>query len=127
MTEDLIELERAGWRALSSDGADAKEFYGRITDDVIAMALPGGVLIDDRAAVLESMSGPPWSRFRLGPITVLRPTPDVGIVVYEASAERDGGPGVPSADEQHLRAPWGRMAAGLPSTDTALNDPAPSR
>ncbi|HEY7177300.1 MAG TPA: nuclear transport factor 2 family protein [Micromonosporaceae bacterium] len=90
MDEELIELERRGWQALSTSGAAASEFYGSVIDNCAAMALPGGVLIDDRAALLESMGGPPWSNFRLSSISVLRPTPDVGIVVYEASARRDG-------------------------------------
>src|SRR4051794_22895429 len=88
--DDLTALERQGWDALSSDGQTARAFYEPVLDDGVLMLLPGGWVLDDRAAIVESMSGQPWSRYRLDDLRSSRPTPDTGLVTYSAVAERDG-------------------------------------
>src|SRR3712207_2262403 len=91
MTEDeLIGLERQGWDALSTDGETARAFYDRVLDERAVMLLPGGMVLDDRATLLESMSGQPWSRYALEDLRCFRPTPDTGLVTYGVVAERDG-------------------------------------
>jgi hypothetical protein len=87
---ELIELEEQGWRALSSTGEAAAEFYERILDDRIVMLLPGGMVLDDRATIVRSMSGQPWSSFELEDLRELHLTPDAGIVTYGVSATREG-------------------------------------
>ena len=91
MGEDaLAGLERQGWDALSSDGDAARAFYDRILDDQPVMVLPGGMRLDDRATIVASMSGQPWSRYALEDVRSSNLTPDVGVVVYGVVAERDG-------------------------------------
>jgi hypothetical protein len=91
MTEDeLTTLERQGWEALSADGEAARAFYDRVLDDQVRMLLPGGMVLDDRPGIVDSMSGRPWSRHALEDMRVLQPTPDTGIVTYGVVAERDG-------------------------------------
>jgi hypothetical protein len=91
MTEDeLTGLERQGWDALSTDGETARAFYDKVLDEHAVMLLPGGMVLDDRATMAESMSGQPWSRYALDNVRCFRPTADTGVVTYGAVAERDG-------------------------------------
>jgi hypothetical protein len=48
------------------------------------------MVIDDRDAALSSMQGPPWSSFELTDERVLPLTGASAVVVYRASAVRDG-------------------------------------
>jgi hypothetical protein len=89
---ELIRLEEQGWRALSSTGEAAAEFYDRILDDRVVMLLPGGMVLDDRAAIVQSMSGQPWSSFELDDLRVLQPTADTAVVTYGVVAQREGSP-----------------------------------
>ena len=88
--DDLAALERDGWDALSTSGEAARAFYERVLDDEVVMVLPGGVVLEDRAAIVDSMSGTPWSRFALDDVRTLRPTSETGVVTYRVEAERDG-------------------------------------
>lgn len=87
---ELVDLEEQGWRALSSSGQAAVDFFGQILDHTALMLLPGGLVLDDRATMLESMSGQPWSRYDLDNLRVMNPTPDVGVVAYGVLAQREG-------------------------------------
>ena len=86
----LAALERQGWESLSSHGEAARAFYDRVLDDRVVMVLPGGISLDDRATIVESMSGRPWTRYALEDLRSFRPTPDTGVVTYAVVAERDG-------------------------------------
>lgn len=89
---ELADLEQQGWQALSSTGAAAAGFYRHVLDETAVMLLPGGLMIDDRVAIIRSMSAQPWSSYQLHDLRVLEPAPDMGIVVYEATARRDDAP-----------------------------------
>ena len=52
------------------------------------MLLPGGLLLDERGRILESMSGQSWSRFALEDLRTVRLTADTGIVTYSVIAAR---------------------------------------
>jgi hypothetical protein len=54
---DVLTLEQEGWQALPSTSASATAFYERALDDTVLMLLPGGIVLDDRAAIVRSMSG----------------------------------------------------------------------
>lgn len=91
MTEDEpAALERQGWDALSSGGEAARAFYERVLDEHVVMLLPGGMVLDDRTTIVESMSGQPWSRYSLQDLRSFQPTHDIAIVTYRAVAARDG-------------------------------------
>ena len=87
--DDLAELEREGWKALSSDGEVARAFYERVLDHRVVMLLPGGMVLDERARIVESMSGSPWSRYVLEDVRTEPLTSDTGIVTYGVVAARD--------------------------------------
>lgn len=88
--DDLIELERDAWKALATSGEAAAEFYGRVLADEVLMLLPGGMVIDDRATVIDSMRGAPWDSFELSDERVLALGDDSAVVAYRATASRGG-------------------------------------
>jgi hypothetical protein len=90
--DELVSLEEAGWRALSTSGEAAVDFYGRVLDHTAVMLFPGGLVIEDREEILESMSGQPWSAYRLEDPKALLPTPETGVVFYGVVAERGHAP-----------------------------------
>ncbi|HEV2059092.1 MAG TPA: nuclear transport factor 2 family protein [Solirubrobacteraceae bacterium] len=88
--DELTALEADGWEALSTDGAAATEFYGRVLDGAVVMLLPGGMRLTDRDAILKSMGGVPWTSFALEDPQVLGLGADGALVVYGVVAEREG-------------------------------------
>jgi hypothetical protein len=86
--DELLELEREGWRALSTDGVAAAAHYERILADDVLVMLPGGLVIDDRERVVDSMSGDPWESFELSGERVLPLDADAAVVAYQATARR---------------------------------------
>jgi hypothetical protein len=85
--DELLELERRGWDALS--GEHGAPFYDEVLADEGVMLFPSGVM--DRAAVLAAMRlADPWVTYRLEAGTVVHPAPAVGTVTYRAIARREG-------------------------------------
>jgi hypothetical protein len=91
--DELVELETQGWEALQAGGEEARAFYDEVLDDHVLMLLPGGLVLDDRAAILEGFAtAAPWAEFRLEAARVLPFRDDGAIVAYEVVARRDGSP-----------------------------------
>lgn len=90
--EELLDLERAGWDALSTGAEDARTFYEGVLDDPVLMLLPGGMVLDDRAAVLDSMGGPAWDSYDLQDQRVRGLGRDAAVVTYGVVAHRGGTP-----------------------------------
>ena len=63
--DELIDLEHAAWKALSTSGDVAAEFYDEVLAKDVLMLLPGGMTIDDRATVVDSMHQADWTSFEL--------------------------------------------------------------
>jgi hypothetical protein len=87
--EELLDLERSAWKALATEGA-AEHFYSDVLADEVLMLLPGGLVIDDRAQVIASMRGTPWSSYSLQDERVLDLGCGAAIVAYKGTAVRDG-------------------------------------
>ncbi len=87
-SDDLVPLEEAGWRALRSGGAAARAFYDDVLDEQVTMLLPGGLVLADRDAALDSMAGPPWDEVELSDWAVHALTDDVALLTYAAQARR---------------------------------------
>jgi hypothetical protein len=85
--ETLIELERASWEALTTAGA-ASPYYDRELARDVLMLMPGGMVIDDRATVVDSMKGEPWSSYDLGEMRVFPLGDDAAVVWYSGRATR---------------------------------------
>ena len=91
-TTDLLDLERAAWDALSTDGAAATAFYDDVLADDVLMLLPGGMVIDDRSTVVDSMRGAAWQSYELSDERVVPLGADSAIVGYRATATRNDEP-----------------------------------
>jgi hypothetical protein len=85
---ELVELERSGWEALVTSGDAAGAFYERVLAARVLMLLPGGLVIDDRAAVIESMQGAAWDEYGLSDERVIPLGDDSAVVAYRAEARR---------------------------------------
>lgn len=86
--QDLIQLEQEGWRALSSPGNAARDFYdSRLAEDAV-MLFPGGMRIEGKGNILESFASQPWQSFHMEDQSVVIPSEDMGIVIYKVTAQR---------------------------------------
>lgn len=86
--EELLELERDGWQAISEHrGA---EFYSlRLAADAL-MVLPGDMVLD-RQAALDSIDGPvTWDWFRIENDRIVSLGPDAVALSYRVTAQRPG-------------------------------------
>ena len=86
--DDLLELERDSWRALSTDGETAARHYAKLLAEDVLMLLPGGLVIDDRQQVIDSMRGASWDGFELTDERVLELDDRTAVVAYRATATR---------------------------------------
>jgi hypothetical protein len=86
--DDLVELEHAGWRALSTSPDAADAFYREVLDDDVVILLPRGLHITDRERALRTMSAAPWDGYVLEDVRVLKPRSGVGLVTYGVVARR---------------------------------------
>jgi Domain of unknown function (DUF4440) len=89
-SDELKALEQQRWEALASGAAAAVAFYQRVLHHTVVMLLPGGLVLDDRDAILDSMSGAPWSSYHLSDWRVFHPVPDTAVVAYSAVARGAG-------------------------------------
>lgn len=92
MDQELLELERAAWHALSTSGEAATAFFREALDDRVLFLLPLGLVVDDRDEVLDSMGGEPWRSWRLEGEQVVPLGPDAAVVAYTAHAQRGDDP-----------------------------------
>ncbi len=89
-TEELLQLEREGWEALSTSGEAAGRFYAENLAADVLVLLPGGMVLDDRGEVIESMRGSPWTSFKLSDERVLELVEGSAVVAYRGTAHREG-------------------------------------
>jgi hypothetical protein len=87
-SEELAELERRGWRALSQTPDVAEAFYREVFDDDVTLLLPGTRRITGRDDAVRSMSAAPWDGSVLEDVQVTRPRSGVGLVTYGIVALR---------------------------------------
>ena len=83
----LIDVERAGWEALSS-GRGGAYYREHLTEDAL-MAFSFGVMTRDEA-IAGMESAPPWASYEIKDPRVVELTEDSGVVVYAVEARRDG-------------------------------------
>ena len=86
---ELLDLERRAWEALSTEGGGAP-FYEEVLAEEVLVLLPGGMVIDDRRQLVDSMRGAPWSAFELSDERVFELTEGCAVVAYRGTATRDG-------------------------------------
>jgi hypothetical protein len=88
--QELLDLERRGWEALSTSGEAAAALYEEVLADEVLMLFPGGMVMDDRSQIVASMTGPPWQSFEISDERVLPPSGSAAVVAYRGTAVRGG-------------------------------------
>lgn len=88
--QELLDLETAGWRALSTPGDAAREFYAGILREDAVMLFPGGLRIEGRRQILESFAARPWDSFLIEDAAIIRLAGDVATLLYRVTAQRSG-------------------------------------
>ena len=101
---ELLELEREGWDALSTDGEAATAYYDRVLAGDVLMLLPGGMVIDDRATVVASRQGAAWQSYEMTDEHVVPLGEDAAVVGYRATATRDDEPYTALFNSTYVRA-----------------------
>lgn len=86
--DELVQREGEAWRALSTGGDAAAAHYERDLAADVLMLLPGGLVIDDRQTVVDSMRGAPWDAYEITDERVVELGADVAVVAYRATARR---------------------------------------
>lgn len=87
LEQRLIDLERAGWDALTKPGEGARFYDEHLSEDAL-MVFGFGVL--DRAQAIEAMAAaPPWAWFRIEQTRVIVLTEDSAVLTYLATAKRE--------------------------------------
>ncbi len=87
---ELLELEERGWRALSTPGDAGKNFYSAVLREDAVMLFPGGIRINGRGPILETLGAQPWESFRIENPAVVPLATDAATLVYKATAQRKG-------------------------------------
>jgi hypothetical protein len=87
-TDELLDLERSAWKALSTSGDEAAAFFSAMLADDVLMLLPTGMVIDDRDQVIDSMHGDPWTSYELSDERVVPLGENGAVVAYSAHAQR---------------------------------------
>lgn len=89
---ELIELEERGWQALSTEGDAGKRFYADILHEDAVMLLPGGLRIEGREKILESLGAQPWESFHIERARVIQLSTNAAALIYKVTAHRKDQP-----------------------------------
>ncbi len=87
--QEIIDLEKQGWQALSVQGDAAIAFYAAILLENAVMLFPGGLRIAGKANILASFGAQPWKSFKLENLQVAQLGKDVVVLTYEVTARRE--------------------------------------
>jgi len=87
---ELFQLERQGWQALSTAGDAGRNFYADLPHDDAVMLFPGGLRIEGRERILESLGMQPWRTFELTDLRSIPLSPEVTTLIYRVTAQREG-------------------------------------
>lgn len=90
--DEVLELEKAGWHALSTGGDAGKRFYERVLRDDAVMLFPGGMRIVGKGQILDSLGTEPWASFEIQEPALIELSPHVKALVYRVTARREGSP-----------------------------------
>lgn len=88
--QDLIKLEEQGWQALSTGVEASKKFYSSVLRDNAVMLFPGGMLIEGKEKILQSLAAQPWKSFQIEELRVISLSERAKVLVYKVTAKREG-------------------------------------
>lgn len=88
--DELVELERQGWEALSSEGNAGREFYASVLREDAVMLFPGGMRLEGREQILQSLGTQPWQTFQLEEPRAISLSRNAATLIYRVKAQRKG-------------------------------------
>jgi hypothetical protein len=88
--DELVDLERQGWQALSSEGNAGREFYASVLREDAVMLLPGGMRLEGRDRILQSLGTQPWETFQLEEPRTISLFRNAATLIYRVTAQRKG-------------------------------------
>src|SRR4051794_41829629 len=88
--DELINLERDGWDAFTKSRDAAVAYYEAVFDAHPIMLFPGGVRLENREAIIDSIDPRPWTSYEIDDLRVQRLTASSAFVTYGINAEREG-------------------------------------
>jgi ketosteroid isomerase-like protein len=88
--QTLIDLENQGWQALSSEGDAGRNFYASVLHDDAVMIFPGGLLLEGKEQILESLAAQPWKSYEIDAPRTLSLAEDAALLIYKVTSQREG-------------------------------------
>jgi hypothetical protein len=85
---ELLELEHAGWQALSTGGSKGADHYAALMTEHALMVLANGQIMSRDEVVEALRDAPAWDTYTIDEPCVLAVTGDVRAVVYRSTATR---------------------------------------
>jgi hypothetical protein len=86
--DSLLERERAGWDSLCA--GTGGQFYADVMLPDAVMVLANGMVMDRDTVVSALSQSPPWRDYDLDAVRLVSVDDDNAILVYTATAHRDG-------------------------------------
>ncbi|MBW4486256.1 MAG: nuclear transport factor 2 family protein [Trichocoleus desertorum ATA4-8-CV12] len=88
--QDLVNLEEQGWQALSTGVEASKKFYSSVLRDDAVMVFPGGMIINGKEKILQSLAAQPWKSFQIEEPRVILLSASAEVLIYRVTAHREG-------------------------------------
>lgn len=86
LSDDLLDLERAGWDSLCRGTGAA--FYGSIMTDDAVMVLANGMVMDRDQVAASLSEAPPWDAYDIDVIRTIPASDDVACLIYVGTGHR---------------------------------------
>lgn len=88
--EEIVNLEVGGWEALAAGMEEGREFYSSVLHDDCVMLFPGGLLLQGRGEILDSLALQAWSGFEIDDAQSVWLAPGALTLIYRVTAQREG-------------------------------------
>ena len=89
-SQELIDLEEQGWQALSSERDAAQAFYDAVLHDQAVMFFPGGMRVESKQLILESLAAKPWKTYQIEALRPIFLSEKAALLACKVRAQCDG-------------------------------------
>ncbi len=86
--QELLELEHAGWQALSTGDSKGADHYSALMTEGALMVLANGQVMTREEVVSALRGSPPWDTYTIADSQVVPISDDVRAIVYTATGTR---------------------------------------
>lgn len=91
MIKEIIQLEKQGWKALTTDSDSARDFFGKVLHQDAVLLRPGDKRICDVDDIVQSITKKPWKGFTIENERAIALSDKVAVFIYWLNAERQSG------------------------------------